>query len=414
MAVLNQALAARGNIPPPGDPNPAPQPAPPQMDPVAMLLDEYKRLTPDDTPKPMFTPEQQNERIDRNNNLSGLGVLGSLTSDRPVNSVGGQVFKQALADRAERRTDRGIVDPLTGNEALDPEYVRANQENKRGQILQRALAFQGNRMASEDRRAASAERGDVLRAVGGGHDDARVAAAELRAASASAQPSMIQVKDDTTGKTHWFNPKTMQYMGEVSLPGAPGAGPSGAPGAPTPILRPGAPSGGDEKELTAVATGSAAAKMAIKAATEHPDAFGPLKGLPDMMGQGVGGSVARYVRDNKNLTPDQIAARSIIYNNVSAIIKERAGTAQSAQELKRLQGFLPSEMDDAPAILAKMKAFDQYLTEKGIAVRSKYAGGRPMQHMGGQQPGPAVPPPGAPSSGGGLHFNPATGEIEQR
>jgi len=186
------------------------------------------------------------------------------------------------------------------------------------------------------------------------------------------------------------------------------------------MVRPVTPTGSDDKELTSITTGQAAAKMAVEAANKHPDAFGPVKGTPDLLGQGILGSAARYYRDNKALSADQIAARSIIYNNVSAIIKERAGTAQSAQELKRLQGFLPSEMDNAPAIVAKMNAFNDYLAEKASAVRGKYAGPRPVQHMGGvgQAAPQAVAPQSAPQnnqaapSGVRLKFNPATGELE--
>lgn len=403
MAIFNQALAAQGNIPPPGDPNPAPQPAPPQLDPVAMLMDEYKRLTPDDAPaKPMFTPEQQNERIDRNNSMANVGALGSIAGDRGVRGVGGQVFKQALADRHEQRSARGIVDPLTGEETLDPEYIRARQEDKRGQILQRALAFQANRSASEDRRAASSERGDILRAIGSGHDTARVeAAAERGAGGGGRQANLQKVEDPATGKIFLMDPKTGQNMGEFKNTDG------------SSFQKAASPTGGDDKELSAVATGKAATKMGLTAVAQHPDAFGPVKGLPDQMGDGVIGNAARYLRDNKSLTADQLAARAAIYNQVSAIIKERAGTAQSKQELKRLQGFLPSEMDNAGAIAAKLNAFDAYLDERGAAIRNKYAGSRPMMHMGGQQPNAAPAPQGAPApSGGGLRFNPATGQIE--
>jgi len=213
--------------------------------------------------------------------------------------------------------------------------------------------------------------------------------------------NLVQVKDDQTGESFWADPRTGQYVKPVTK------------GDGTPLVRPSNPTGSDDKELTGVNVGKSAAKMAVDAAMQHPDAFGPVKGLPDQMGDGVVGNVARYYRDNKSLTPDQIAARSIIYNNVSQIIKERAGTAQSKQELKRLQGFLPGEMDNAPAIIAKMKAFDAYLDEKGAAIKGKYAGPRPVQRMnpgGGTAPAPQQ---GAPApSGGGLRFNPATGEIE--
>lgn len=394
MAILNQALAAQQPQQQP------PPPPPPEMDPVRMLMNEYKRLTPDDEvpARPMFTPEQQSDRIDRNNNLAAVGALGGMSGDRGVRNVGTQVFHQALADRQEQHSARGIVDPLTGEESLDPEYIRARQEDKRGTILQKALAFQQNRMASQDRRDASAERGATLQAIGTGHDDARRDAAAARmSAAGGAGPNLVQIKDDATGESFWANPKTGEYVKPVTK--ADGSS----------LVRPAVPTGSDAKELTQVATGKSAVQMGIAAATVHPDAFGPAKGIPDQLGDGVVGNAARYFRDNKQLTPDQLAARAAIYNNVSAVIKERAGTAQSKQELKRLQGFLPGEMDSGPAIVAKLKAFDAYLGERGNAIRSKYNPARPMMNAGGQP----APQGGAPrSSGGGLQFNPATGEIE--
>jgi hypothetical protein len=137
-----------------------------------------------------------------------------------------------------------------------------------------------------------------------------------------------------------------------------------------------------------------------------------MKGVPDQLGPGIVGGVARYLRDNKQLTPDQVTARSAIYNNVSAVIKERAGTAQSAQELKRLQGFLPSEFDSAPAIEAKLNGFMDYLHERGAAVKSRYSGQRPVYRADDVGSPNAQPINGPAAPKGNLKFNPATGEIE--
>lgn len=372
------------------------------MDPVAMLMDEYKRLTPEDAPaKPMFTPEQQNDRVNRNNNLADVGALGSLSGDRGARNLGGQVFKQALADRGEIRSQRGIVDPLTGEEALDPEYTRARQEDKRGQLLTRALAFQQQQLASQDRSDSAKRHDEILRTIGAGHDAARLAAKSAGGGEGKGH-NLVQVTDEGTGEKFWSDPRTGNYVKPVTKQ-------DGAP-----LVQPGKPTGNDDKELTAVNTGKSAIKLGLEAVGKHPDAFGPMKGIPDQLGDGVVGNATRYWRDNKSLSSDQLAARAAIYNQVSAIIKERAGTAQSKQELKRLQGFLPGEMDNAPAIEAKLRAFDAYLDERGLAVKSKYAGPRPMQHMGGPggQPAQQQAPTAAPAAKGRLKFNPATGEIE--
>jgi hypothetical protein len=68
--------------------------------------------------------------------------------------------------------------------------------------------------------------------------------------------------------------------------------------------------------------------------------------------------------------PEDTQARAYVFNNVSAVIKERAGTAQSAQELTRLNSFLPATTDNADQIVAKLEGFNKYLDdqEKGTRV----------------------------------------------
>jgi hypothetical protein len=65
-----------------------------------------------------------------------------------------------------------------------------------------------------------------------------------------------------------------------------------------------------------------------------------------------------------------LAARAYVFNNVSAVIKERAGTAQSAGELQRLNSFMPGPKDNAQQIENKLNGFKTYLKdlEKGTRV----------------------------------------------
>jgi hypothetical protein len=60
---------------------------------------------------------------------------------------------------------------------------------------------------------------------------------------------------------------------------------------------------------------------------------------------------------------------------VSKVINERAGAAQSVQELSRLRSFLPAEMDDAKQIQDKLTAFETYLQDSRKAYAG--AGGKP-------------------------------------
>lgn len=102
-------------------------------------------------PRPMFTPQQAAARVRGNNDLVGLGILGQLSGDQQMTGVGSHVFKQALGDRQERLTNRGIQDPLTGEVAVDPEYARQSQEDRRGKVLEQALRFEDQRQRAQER-----------------------------------------------------------------------------------------------------------------------------------------------------------------------------------------------------------------------------------------------------------------------
>lgn len=108
---------------------------------------------PQQAPGPMFTPEQMRQRIEQNNELIRLGMLGRLSSDEGISNTGSAVFKQALGDRQERYTDHGIVDPLSGNVAMNPEYAAQQQEGQRDKIFNKALAYEDQRQRAEERAA---------------------------------------------------------------------------------------------------------------------------------------------------------------------------------------------------------------------------------------------------------------------
>lgn len=398
MAMLPQALAmqqAQQGQPAPQQGMPPQQPQqPPPFDPVAELMGEYKRLEQDPPKGPMFTPEQRADRTNRNNDLTQLGIVGQMSGDKGVQNVGGQVFKQALGEGREQRTERGIVDPLSGEETLDPEYVRTQRETRRGQVLQRALAFQQATDVANTRAAAS-------RDVAATRSDAMKEAAQIRAdarGAGGAAPNMVQIKDDNTGESYWANPKTGQVIGKVAIPNA-----NPAPGQPTttPLIRPDKMDGSDSTALTKIIQQKAALGGAIQAVTANPNAFGIKVGAADEAPNSLGGTLARTVRD-RALSPEAVSARALLYNNMSTIIKERAGTAQSAQELKRLNGFLPGPLDDAKTINAKLSGFQQYLGEQENGIRSKYSA-RPTQHLNPQ----GATPPAAPAANAGWKIEPA-------
>lgn len=97
---------------------------------------------------------------------------------------------------------------------------------------------------------------------------------------------------------------------------------------------------------------------AIDAVKKTPGAFSMSRGAATLAGA-IPESIAGRMD-----TDDERQARAFVFNNVSAVIKERAGTAQSKQELARLRAFLPAETDSAEQIVSKFEGYKRYLAEK--------------------------------------------------
>jgi hypothetical protein len=124
----------------------------------------------------------------------------------------------------------------------------------------------------------------------------------------------------------------------------------------------GKPSEAVGKEQMSINQQRAIVKGAIDAVTATPDAFGMTRGL---MPESLGGRMA---------SSEENQARSYLFNVVSGVIKERAGTAQSAAEAETLARFLPQPTDAADEIKDKMLAFDKYLVAKESGTTKKRGG----------------------------------------
>jgi hypothetical protein len=136
-------------------------------------------------------------------------------------------------------------------------------------------------------------------------------------------------------------------------------------GEASPIMAGGKPletklSSEQNKDILAINQQRATVNGAIADVQANKSAFGFGRGVAQSLPYGE--SIAGRFE-----TPEQTQARAYVFNNVSAVIKERAGTAQSAQELTRLNSFLPATTDTADQIISKLKGFNQYLDdlEKG-------------------------------------------------
>jgi hypothetical protein len=140
-------------------------------------------------------------------------------------------------------------------------------------------------------------------------------------------------------------------------------------GAATPIMgaggQPLAPklSAEQSKDITSINQQRATIEGALKSVEANPTAFtfsrGAAQNLP--YGESLVGRMDK---------PENAAARAYVFNNVSAVIKERAGTAQSAQELQRINSFMPAVTDNAKQIENKLGGFKTYLRDLETGTRA--------------------------------------------
>lgn len=117
------------------------------------------------------------------------------------------------------------------------------------------------------------------------------------------------------------------------------------------------------KDITSINQQYSTINGALDAVKATPTAFSFKRGMAQDLpaGETIAGRMDK---------PEEAAARAYVFNNVSAVIKERAGTAQSAGELQRLNAFMPGPKDNAQQIENKLNGFKTYLKdlEKGTRV----------------------------------------------
>jgi hypothetical protein len=131
------------------------------------------------------------------------------------------------------------------------------------------------------------------------------------------------------------------------------------------------------KDITSINQQYSTINGALDAVKATPTAFSFKRGMAQDLpaGETIAGRMDK---------PEEAAARAYVFNNVSAVIKERAGTAQSAGELQRLNAFMPGPKDNATQIENKLNGFKTYLKdlEKGTRVNPN----TPMQTPATQTP----------------------------
>lgn len=131
-----------------------------------------------------------------------------------------------------------------------------------------------------------------------------------------------------------------------------------------------------KKELADIEAQLAVVKGGLEAARKTPSAFGTARGLATLSGTLAESTAGKFD------SPEERQSRAYVYNTVSKVINERAGAAQSAQELARLRSFLPAETDDSEQIQDKFIGFQKYLEDLRGA-RSRVPGAPMRGNQGG-------------------------------
>jgi hypothetical protein len=275
---------------------------------------------------------------------NAYGVLGQLMGVQPTQRAG-----VALQDTAQQSL-RGLLAKQQADKAA---AARAAEQAQQQQNWQAEQAQQQQNWQAEQAQQQQRHRDQMGLQYA---QERRLAAAQnsdLRAQWASAV-------DPVTGSMRLYNRYTGEWRDETPAgPAAPAQLPQFNPALgmrPTERMK---------NDLTGIQQQRGAIQGAVAAAEQNPQAFGfGPRNLLEQFGGPVGSAIAAWARN-----PQDTAARSFVLNNVSAIINERAGAAQSAQELARLRGFLPNETDSVRKVQAKFGAFLQYLEEREAATR---------------------------------------------
>jgi hypothetical protein len=156
-------------------------------------------------------------------------------------------------------------------------------------------------------------------------------------------------------------------------------------GASKPIMANGQPlapklSSEQSKDITSINQQRSTIEGALKSVETNPTAFSFSRGAAQNLpyGESLAGRMDK---------PENAAARAYVFNNVSAVIKERAGTAQSASEMQRINSFMPAVTDNSKQIENKLNGFKTYLKdlESGTRINPNV----PMQPQGSVQVSPA-------------------------
>lgn len=360
----------------------------PWVDPNAAQLDalQTKMNTP---PAPMFTPDQVSQNQANNQNQYALGVLGSLSGDAGLTDVGGQVLKQAMAQRQPKYTDHGVYDPITGDFNYSPDYIYQRAQDQYNTVANRSASQQSAYLMNQQRIAeryqqeqdTNRQRQIDAQIISGGGG---LGAGNPPQVGSSPQGWPIFRSKQGALFTYDSNGQPVNYQGNVA--------PKEANAAPT------------EDQGKAAGWFMQASKGAQDMAAGlnlDPSAStpGPLEGLIGAIPQ-VGG-----VAQNEYRSP----ARQMFLHGASAfseaVLRAATGAGMNEEEIKQKVQELTPQVGDKPQVVAqKLSQQPMYLANlrqragKALTQTNQSAGPQAGQPAVGVAPPPAAAPVfGAPT-----------------
>jgi hypothetical protein len=305
--------------------------------------------------------------------ISGYYVAPSFTQQ--LNPLANALAGQAVGERADVKQAE-MAAALRGKYAQDVQTYAELQKTDPAKAIQFGLTSQNptlKALVAEDLKTQKYGEGEI-------GTRRNIATGEMETVGKGGEKYHAPISIDTGNSTILLDPITKQKIGEFAKAHQPVAGQvvetatgpmlvNTRTGQATPVMGAGgqaiAPklSAEQSKDITSINQQMATIDGALKVVKEVPNAFSFKRGTA----QDLPGGETIAGRFDK---PEEAAARAYVFNNVSAVIKERAGTAQSAQELQRINSFMPGPKDNAQQIENKFNGFKTYLKdlEKGTRV----------------------------------------------
>lgn len=171
---------------------------------------------------PMYSPEEIAQRRNQNQAEYEIGLASMLSGNQAIGNLGGNVLKNALANRQARVNERGSADPLTGKFTYSPDYLNAQQQAQMDKLDAGSAAshaeFRKGRQSHQDKIEEKRNQYELMRQFGigtGGGSNAGLGVGG-GAAPFAAGPNEEMVFRDKAGRPFVYeNGKPVPYTGDL-------------------------------------------------------------------------------------------------------------------------------------------------------------------------------------------------------